>query len=182
MPSPVGHTLISSTITVIFLRKEYLKTHLKFIIPFIIIISIFPDLDLLWDLSGHTPLIHHTFTHSFFTPVILSLLYSIFALLKKIKIHYELMIMFCIIYFLHSGADYYAIDLKEPIGLMLFWPFSDTYYISSHPFFMPLFKETINQFFLKQNFYALASELLLVIPLTCAILLRWYLDKKSFSK
>jgi membrane-bound metal-dependent hydrolase YbcI (DUF457 family) len=178
----MGHTLISSTIAVILLRKEYLKTHLKFIIISVLIISIFPDLDLLWDLSGHTPLIHHTFTHSFFAPLFLSLLYSIFALLKKIKIHYELVMLFCIIYILHLGADYYAIDLKEPIGLMLFWPFWDTYYISSHPFFMPLFKETISQFFLKDNFYALASELLLVFPLVCAIFLRWYLDKKSFLK
>ncbi|OGF66899.1 MAG: hypothetical protein A2Y62_01530 [Candidatus Fischerbacteria bacterium RBG_13_37_8] len=184
MPTPAAHTLISTTIAIIYLSKDYIIAHKKFILGFIIAISILPDIDVAWDLFIRTPPIHHTFSHSIFTPIFLSLGYVVYTILRKHKINTKLLFLFCLLYYFHLLADFFAYDLKPPYGLMLFWPFSNAYYISSQPFFLPVSKATVLDLIRKENFYALASEtILLILPFLLVIAIRWRKELYShFSK
>jgi inner membrane protein len=137
MPTPVAHSLAGGIIYFLQLR-EIPKSWKYFIagIFFFIVYSNLPDLDFLpgiW--YGSLNKYHHGITHSIFFLLCVALLTGIAAKYIFHMSFWKIAGISFVLTELHLFMDYMTGDTFEPYGVMLFWPFSHTYYISPLSFF-----------------------------------------------
>jgi len=76
-----------------------------------------------------------------------------------------------IAYASHTLLDWLGTDSSPPIGIMALWPFSRGYYESSWHVFLAISRRYWLPEFWTFNLYALARELLILVPIALALLL-----------
>ncbi len=76
-----------------------------------------------------------------------------------------------IAYASHTLLDWLGTDSSPPIGIMALWPFSRGYYESSWHVFLAISRRYWLPEFWTFNLYALARELLILVPIALVLLL-----------
>jgi membrane-bound metal-dependent hydrolase YbcI (DUF457 family) len=76
-----------------------------------------------------------------------------------------------IAYATHTLLDWLGTDSSPPIGIMALWPFSRGYYESSWHVFMAISRRYWLPEFWTFNIYALARELLILVPIALVVLM-----------
>jgi inner membrane protein len=177
VPTPIAHSLAGGIIY--FWQLKNIPNNWRYFITgilFFIAYSNLPDLDFvpgIW--CGSLNKYHHGLTHS------ISFLLGV-ALLTGMAAKYIFDLSFWrvagISFFLlelHLFMDYVTGDTKEPYGVMLFWPFSQTYYISPLSLFPAFPKRTCLMDLLNVvNIKAYLYEIEVMLPPFLLVLLYKY--------
>ena len=151
MCTPVGHSLLGYTI---YLSIKDSKKRDHWIVPVgIILVASLPDVDFIFGyLSGDPNRYHHFWTHS----LVFAGLFGIIAgagiagLFRRFSFRFGFLGFFVI--FSHIFLDFFTKDTSAPLGMQLFWPFSDNFYLSSVSLFQDVYKASSSSAFLKSLF------------------------------
>lgn len=167
MPLPLGHSLAGYSIYCMLSKERGAKSWQTALL--LITAANLPDIDFLPGfLLGNPNALHQTYTH---TPAA-ALLVGLFGAAicgRKGGRFLQSFTMISLAYLSHILLDYFNQDLRPPAGVMLFWPFSDTYYTSPWSFFVPIHKSSDSSTFFYslwhvRNLQALVRELLVLGP------------------
>lgn len=124
MPSPVGHTLSGLILYVI-----WNKNIRWWLIIWVILCANLPDFDFFIGVAlGNLNKIHQMYTHTLGFALIVSLFTFLILRLKGIKGAYSITFLTFLAIFSHVVLDSFNYDSRPPIGVMLFWPFSNHYF------------------------------------------------------
>jgi inner membrane protein len=132
MASPYGHTLVGLTLLNLWFPRRSFNTRSRSLYGWIILGASLPDLDFIPGLIlGQGGRFHHGISHSIGFALLAALLIGIGAVLVKngerlIKVAG---LAFCLI-LSHLILDYFT---ESPKGFPLFWPFTDTLFLSPLP-------------------------------------------------
>lgn len=167
MPSPLGHTFF--TLSIMRLGGKRIFKNF-FLILLGIFLGLLPDIDLTLILIfgfKEGGKYHQLYTHSIFIVIFIFLISLIFS--KNIK----LSILFSSLVLSHIILDVFSIDLKPPIGVPLFSPFSNcTLNIGILP---KIEKSSFSSLFSWNNIEAMFIEIAIFLPIFLAI---FFLTKK----
>ena len=152
MPSPVGHSI--SVALALPLLKPSLREkmmHWRFLLASVFVANS-PDIDFLFGfLAGAPNRYHHQFTHSFLFAGVVGLFFAFLFTKTKKNSGEDFLPLFSYFSFLavfHIVLDYFCLDTTAPYGVMLFWPWSHAYSISSFPIFFDIQRSSeLGQFF-----------------------------------
>ena len=168
MPSPVGHSLLGY----LFYRATASPVDLPRwrLLAVYLFAANAPDLDFIPGfLIGDPNRYHHGISHSVGFAVLFASAFSLFLLLWKRDSFIRKFTIFFSLYFSHLVLDYLSIDTSAPYGELLFWPFSNEYYIA--PFaFLPDIQRThfggefITSLFSLHNISAMFVEFMALMP------------------
>lgn len=178
MPTPIGHAIAGSALAVSSARRS----NNRWIIAFIIVFSVLPDLDIVPGFFvGDVNRYHRLFSHSLLFVTAAGLAGAL-ALWLLIHCNFK----YCLFWFIGAGylhlfLDILTLDKSEPFGCPLFMPFSDQYVIFPVHIFLDLHRTSVsNEFFqslfIWHNFKLLCVELGVTVPV-----LLWTLWKKHKS-
>jgi inner membrane protein len=136
MASPYGHALVGlGLFNLIYPRWFGSRGKTGLIFGLVMLGSCSPDLDFLPGIfSGNPGRFHHGPFHSLGAAVVLSLTIGILvAIYNKRPSFYKISAFVFALVFSHLLLDFFTMDPKPPFGFPLFWPITETYYISSWP-------------------------------------------------
>ena len=181
MSSPIGHSFAGYIINAYSIRSlkiQDIKT-----LFLCIFIANAPDLDFVPGLLfGKPNLFHHGISHSIGMGAIFSLLLaSLLNIGDTEKLNKDFFLFFSL-YCSHLLLDYISYDGRPPIGIPIFWPLSNEYFIFKYPILPPvahsgLTHATIAQFFNGvfsiHNLYVVLMEFAVSLPL---LLIVWILN------
>lgn len=180
MPSPVGHTLFGLGIYVVWCKnlRPWL-TQLPLII-WVIICANLPDFDLFIGLvRGNLGKYHQGYTHTLGFAIVVGL--TVYLVLKflKSKNAFNISLLSFFIIFLHIFLDIFNDDSNPPVGVRIFWPFSNQYF-NSLPIFYPVPHSQLSDVFSGPFISAIMREIiLLLVPLLILVYFKW---KKGYEK
>ena len=169
MPTPIGHSLLSTAIFSGVNRKKLKLNWFDYLV--FLFIGIFPDLDFLPGLILGTPSrLHHGFTHSLFFGIIIGAMTGLLYHKWRGKHWLNYSLVFTAVYFSHLIADFFGVDTSHPFGEQLFWPFWQAYILSPVSIFSDVYRSSKSgDFFVSMfnwhNFEAVILELLICIPI-----------------
>ncbi len=169
MPSPIGHSLISTAIFSRVNRKRLKLNWFDYLV--FLLIGIFPDLDFIPGLILGTPShFHHGFTHSLFFGIIIGAMTGLLYCKWKRKHWLNYIIVFTGVYFSHLIADFFGVDTSFPYGEQLFWPLWQAYLLSPVSIFSDVYRSSSNaDFFVSMfnwhNLKTVIIELLICVPI-----------------
>ena len=165
MPSPVGHGLLGLVCSSFWFRRGRDKPWCwaMFLLVFA---ACLPDIDLLWGLlAGGLNLYHRMGTHSFtFAFISSGLLWIVWKRIDE-AVDLREWLFLLLAAGSHLLADWLSIDPAPPHGIMLFWPLSESYYISSSAIFPPLSKDSVADIFQWKNVRPVIMEGVYLLPL-----------------
>ena len=134
MASPYGHALVGlGLFNLCFPRPVASRIKAGLLYGLVILGSCSPDLDFLPGIFlGNPSRFHHGPFHSLGMAVALSLTAGVLIAFfgKRLSFSKTTSFVFALIFF-HFVLDFFTEDFKPPFGFPLFWPLSETYYISS---------------------------------------------------
>lgn len=162
MPSPVGHSLAGIAAGWAVARPLRVPRALIVQVVTLAAIGMAPDLDLLW---GR----HSRETHSLGAALIVA---SVGAWRRwPVGAEHRWRIFFAVLlaYFAHPVMDAFAIDNAEPIGVMLWWPFSSAFVHSSHAFFDPISRAFSSPAMWTHDLIAASHEVALLLPIVVVV-------------
>jgi membrane-bound metal-dependent hydrolase YbcI (DUF457 family) len=96
---------------------------------------------------------------------------AVFKWKKLTRFHTAFLIFFAL-YSAHIFIDIAAVDLRPPLGVELFWPISNKYFISPFRIFPPVHKSSVMDLISFDNFVTGAIELAIFLPIL--FLCYWY--------
>lgn len=168
MPSPVGHTLFGLMLCVFWCKN---LGQWK-IILWILFCANLPDIDFFIGLAfGNMNRFHQVYTHTLGFALVTGLI------VYAVKKNYRISLLTFIAVYTHVIMDSVNYDTRPPIGVMLFWPFSNQHFNPIKIFYaVPHSRpqDIISSFFIRA---AIREVLLLSVPL---LVLTWFkLWKKS---
>jgi inner membrane protein len=176
MPSPVGHSLAGLIIYQIAPEIQGLAR--RQVIALYLFAANAPDLDFVPGLIAGAPnRFHHGISHS----MGLALLFAGLATLvlrrfdrQRLWRHF---LVFFSLYLSHLILDYLSADYGAPYGVPLFWPASNTYYMSPLVLFSDIHRSTTTtQFFPSllsaHNLWSVSRECLVLVPILLLVLAR----------
>ena len=173
MPSPIGHSLMAYSIHRLNTRPAPVPWLRLF---FYLIAANAPDLDFLPGmLMGKPNQYHHGVSHSIGFSVLFGAAVSLFLYLGKRTPTVRNFFLSSSLYFSHIALDYFSIDTSVPYGQPIFWPVSQSYYISPFAFFPDIRRtgatgsQFIPSLFSFHNLWALTVESLLFVVLIVAL-------------
>jgi membrane-bound metal-dependent hydrolase YbcI (DUF457 family) len=177
VPTPVAHSLAGGIIY--FLQPRNIPKSWKYFLAgilFFIFYSNLPDLDFLpgiW--CGSMNKYHHGFTHSICFLLCVALLTGIAGKYTFRMSFWRVVMVSFLLLELHLFMDYMTGDNKAPYGVMLFWPFSHTYYISPLSLFPAFPQRTcLMDLFKLVNMKAYVYEIEVMLPLFLLALIYRY--------
>ena len=176
MSSPFGHSLAGYVIS--SYKSKTLKPQNIKLLFFYIFIANAPDLDFLPGLIvGKPNLYHHGISHSLGAGILFSL---ILAFIINRKYHQSIRSNFFLFFSLYSShlfLDYLSFDSRPPLGIPLFWPLSNKYYMFP---LLPGVKhsaldhatigEFLGEIFSIHNLYVISLEFIVMIPFILLLL------------
>ncbi len=172
MSSPFGHSL-AGYLVVAFSSKAVVVNNFRVLLLCAFVANA-PDLDFIPGMViGKPNLFHHGISHSLGAGILLAFLLSVVMKGKGGKSIRKRFLLFFSLYCSHLLLDYVSQDGRAPIGIPLFWPFSQKYYIAPYPILPPIMhapldNATIDQFlsevFSAHNLYVVFFELATVLP------------------
>lgn len=180
MPTPVGHSLAGSAIF-IFSRTGDKSKSIKELLLYVLV-SIMPDFDFIPGIFiGNPNYFHHGVTHSIGFAFLVALIASRIIKFNGYPAWKNFSIFFSL-YMAHTIIDYFAVDTTGPFGEKLLWPFSNSYYLSSHPVFMGVKHSDLAGLFSLYNIKVILYEILLFLPLNLLFLLLKRIKSDSREK
>lgn len=169
MPLPIGHSLMGYALaetTSVGRDGSRWKMLLLFVI-----VSNLPDFDFLFGFFLNDPnrFHRHFISHSIGTSVLVGVacgLYFRFVQGKRFTVY---CLTFAAVCFSHVALDTFSVDHTYPFGVPMFWPFSDTYFMSPVPLFMSVQKggdslSFIRTLFVEHNLLAALWEFIIFVP------------------
>jgi inner membrane protein len=173
MPSPIGHSLMGYIICRATVRRIVVAHHWK-LIALCVLAANAPDLDFLPGLfAGDLGRYHHGPSHS----IAFAVFFGIIAGALFSRRIYAFGMGFSL-YLSHVLLDYLVRDPSPPLGIPLFWPFTDAYYMAPFAFYRPFnypisFVEPIlSTVFNFHNFLTMITEILFLLP--ALVFVSWY--------
>lgn len=148
-----------------------------------LILANLPDVDYLFGfLVGRPNAYHRGWTHSIFFAIGVAIVFLIirFLILRKVEIRSALLIFGLISS--HLFVDWFTLDTSDPVGIPLFWPFSNEHFIAPVILFRDVHKGVTNSQFFRvlfstHNLITLGSELLIFGPFVAVSY--WILNRKT---
>ena len=178
MSSPFGHSLAGYIIAA-FISKTFLVREIRTIFLFVFI-AIAPDFDFIPGiLIGIPNYFHHGISHSFGVGALVSVMLVIISRVKKKQSEKKFLLYFSI-YCSHLFLDYISLDGRLPLGIPVFWPFSNKYYISPYLILPPIMHSaqdnaTLGQFlngvFSIHNLYVILLETIVMSPVIAVLVI-----------
>ena len=170
MTTPAGHFLFGLGV---FLSTPRTSRRVTFILlALLMAAAIIPDIDLfplLWGDMAAANSNHQQFSHSLLFTSAVALLITLAASLLGCGRFLRLSPYFIAAAWSHLLLDMLTHDSHEPIGIMLFWPFSDTRFNSPVSLFGGLSKSRLEDLISWHNLGVVAGELMVLAPLIVAI-------------
>ncbi|UCE05480.1 MAG: metal-dependent hydrolase [bacterium] len=169
MPTPIGHSLISTAFFSGINRKKLQLNWFDYLV--FLFIGIFPDLDFLPGLILGTPSrFHHGFTHSIFFGIVIGTITGLLYSTWKRKHWLNYCLVFTGVYFSHLIADFFGVDTSFPYGEQLFWPLWQAYLLSPISIFLDVYRSSVSEdFFVSMfnlhNLKTVIIELFICIPI-----------------
>lgn len=167
MPSPLGHTVISSSICLFFKRDFSFRRDWK-VLVFCIVVGLLPDADLLFVLLANNTGIHRSVTHNFPFLIVITVVISLFY--KKIRIFNfpkTLLLVFCLLA-VHLIMDFFTLDEILHFGINFFYPFTNNYIPAPFYLFMGFDWRQPSVLFSFYMGQVLLREFLITVPLLLA--------------
>ena len=185
MSSPFGHSLAGYLVSVYESKSLRVKNVKKLLFYFFI--ANVPDLDFIPGILMGTPnLFHHGISHSLGAGILFSCVLA--AILSKKSDNFKKEFLICFgLYGSHIFLDYLSVDGRPPLGIPIFWPLSNEYFIFPCSLFPSIkhseldyatIAEFLNDAFSIHNFYVFLVELTIYIP----IIIILYLNFKRSTK
>ena len=168
MASPIAHGFFAASLYYLSGRRGFRWLLLAFIV-----LACIPDADLLIGyMIGDLGALHRKASHSlsfhFLVSCIASLLFLLFARDKKRV--FALFVWVLVLLWSHCLIDYFTYDWSEPRGMMLFWPWDHTYYMSPITPLKGLFwGDAFSDYFNWRNFYSVLREIVIFLPIFLAV-------------
>lgn len=129
MPSPIAHSVTGYFINEVFpvnKTKQFPSSNHFFIVFAAIIIANAPDLDFIPQIiTGNR--YHHGFSHSLVMVLIVSSISMVIGYILNKKFLLSLFVWVLLLYSSHLLLDFFTAGGR---GIQLFWPFSDSFFIS----------------------------------------------------
>ena len=163
MPSPLGHSMVNVSLYMLIGRSRYFFNSWKYL-PLCLLIGLFSDIDILFIALGASAYFHRGLTHSILFAVLIAFTFSLAPLFKS-KIEWRKILLFFLA--LTSGhllLDYFTFDGFLPAGILLFWPFNDTYFQSPYCIFRSFDWMTLKGIFSFATFKAILLEFIICLP------------------
>lgn len=139
-----------------------------------------PDLDFVPGIiMGKPNLFHHGISHSLGAAVLSSCLLAAILNYKGIKNLKKGFLLCFGLYCSHLFLDYISVDARPPVGIPLFWPLNQEYFIFPHPILPPITHSeldhaTIGQFlegvFSIHNLYVVLLEMAITVSFILILL------------
>ena len=154
MCSPVGHSLAGYALYQAYGGKGKLTRDWWKIVLFIFAANA-PDIDFLAGIFvGNANRFHHGISHS----LGFSLLFALcMYVIPRFRTKRDFAIFFSLC-FGHVVIDFLSADSSTPLGVMLFWPFRQKYFISSFSLFSDIHHLVLSDLFDLHNIGAVAWE------------------------
>jgi len=168
MASPYGHALVGlSLFNLCYPRPVTSRINTWLLYGLVIVGALAPDLDFLPGLFlGNPSRFHHGPFHSLGTAVGLSLMAGfLITFLGRTRSFLKTSAFIFILVFSHLFLDFFTEDIKPPYGFPLFWPASETYFISPWWFIPHVERNFILPHFWIQVFRVMLVESFLFLPL-----------------
>ncbi|MCA9734707.1 MAG: metal-dependent hydrolase [Deferribacteres bacterium] len=168
MPLPVAHGMAG--ISIYFWGHEIRFFKSRFItVLFFAFVACLPDADFLpgW-LQGNPNLYHPIWSHSLGAALVVAGLFA--WLFARRNGHFkQYFVIFFSLYYSHIILDFFNNDTREPFGIMAFWPFNSTYFLSPWPLFDSVQKSSDSNTFIASvlsgpNFIAATKEFFIMLP------------------
>jgi membrane-bound metal-dependent hydrolase YbcI (DUF457 family) len=161
MPSPIGHALAGAAIGLAAPAGHDPKAAGKLAV-LCAALAAAPDLDLL---SAS----HRTVTHSVAAVAAVIIVAAAVTGLVTGRVQWRIVLVCGAAWASHLVLDWLTSDASPPYGLQMFWPFTDTWYISPIPVFQGTERRRIfSAASMLQNGLAVILELLLLGPIAYA--------------
>jgi len=154
MCSPVGHSLAGYALYQACHGKGKLARDWRKIVLYVFAANA-PDLDFIPGIfMGNANRFHHGISHT----LGFSLFFALFIyMIPRFRTKKDFTIFFSL-YFSHVVIDFLSADNTAPFGVMLFWPFTERYFISSFSLFSDIHHLTLPDLFDLHNIKAMAWE------------------------
>lgn len=177
MPSPLGHTVVSSSIALFSKKRFSFKKDWRFLIV-CIIIGLLPDIDLLFVIVQKNPGLHRSVTHCILFVLISAFLLS--CLFNKLGFYKEkkYFFVFSMLLGAHILCDFFTIDEILHGGIMFFYPFSKTYIPSPVYLFMGFDWRKASILCSPYMMKVMLREFIITVPLLVTALI---IQKKSYE-
>jgi len=179
MPSPVAHSLIGLTLGFArflpgggswreLMRQAWNRRGWLFLC---IVLANAPDIDYIFGIpKGNLNYYHHTITHTLGWIVLVSLAVWIYTWSRRHDLSIRGLLFILALTGSHLIADFFCADNSPPYGFMLFWPFSDSYWLSPVSLFPAPAKKAWADLWTLHNAGVVTVELLVTLPLAAAVL------------
>ncbi len=132
MPLPIAHTLAGYALSEMQLLSFFDKNWKT--ILFFVVLSNAPDFDFLPGLFlNDASRFHHGVSHTLGASILAGFLGALWF--RKRLPFWKVFWILGAVYFSHVLLDYFTEDPRAPYGVMLFWPFTDNFYISDFSIF-----------------------------------------------
>ncbi len=178
MCSPVGHSLAGYALYQACGGKGKLARDWWKIFLYIFAANA-PDLDFIPGIFlGDANRFHHGISHTLgFSLLFALMMYAIprFRTKKDFAIFFSL-------YFGHIVIDFLTADSSTPFGVMLFWPFTQKYFISSFSFFSDIHHLFLSDLFDSHNIRAMVWETALFLSIVVLLTFVGRIGKESLSE
>ncbi len=165
MASPYGHALVGlSLFNLCYPRPVTSRINTWLLYGLVVLGALAPDLDFIPGLFlGNPGRFHHGFFHSLGTAVGLSLMAGfLIAFLGWTRSFLKTSGFIFILVFSHLFLDFFT---EAPSGFPMFWPVSETYFLSSVPIFPRVLRTWGHPDFWTQALFCFSVESVLLIPL-----------------
>jgi len=177
MCSPVGHSLAGYALYLACNKNCKLIGNWNKIILYCFAANA-PDLDFIPGIFiGDANRFHHGISHT----LGLSLLFALcMYMIPRFRTKKDFAIFFSL-YFGHVIIDFLTADSSTPFGVMLFWPFTQKYFISSFSLFSDIHHLFLSDLFDLHNIRAMVWETAVFFSMIVLLVLAREIRKKSFS-
>jgi len=161
MATTVGHSLLGYTLYLTFYKDYRLFKNWKIIALYVFTANA-PDLDFIPGIFiGNANRFHHGISHT----LGFSLLFALcMYMIPRFRTKKDFAIFFSL-YFGHVVIDFLTADTSAPFGVMLFWPFTQKYFISSFSLFSDIHHLFLSDLFDLHNIQAMAREVAIFLPI-----------------
>jgi membrane-bound metal-dependent hydrolase YbcI (DUF457 family) len=165
MATPIGHYLLGLAITEACARDAQERRRA----PWLATVACMPDLDVLPGLLvGNLSLFHHGASHSLVAAGMAAVASAALLAYGRREVSPRLPILVFGLYASHSVLDSFTLDTTAPIGMPLFWPWSQTF---QAPWaLLPNVQHTREPLVSAHNALLMVREILILAPLVGAVL------------
>lgn len=177
MATPVGHSLLGYVLYLTSYKDYRLFKNWKIIALYVFAANA-PDLDFIPGIFiGNANRFHHGISHTLGFSLLFAL---IMYMIPRFRTRKDFAIFFSL-YFGHVVIDFFTADTSAPFGIMLFWPFTKRYFISSYSLFSDIHHLTLSDLFDLHNVKAIVWEAVVFFSMIVLLVLTREIRKRSFS-